>query len=88
MLQGFVEAFQPDLIIETKVGQTAGYGIDFPEKRIGLIDDLLERDQQGRRKIGVDLRSVCDDMYDKTRLCCMNSLGAAWLSHHSMKRRP
>jgi hypothetical protein len=66
MLQGFIEAFQPDFIIETKPGQAAAYAIDFPDKRTGSIDKLLERDEEHRCKIGVDLRSVCDDMYDET----------------------
>jgi hypothetical protein len=66
MLHGFIEAFQPDLIVETKLGQAAAHGIDFPEKRTALIDELLERDEQNRCKLGVDLRSVCDDMYDET----------------------
>ncbi len=66
MLNGFVEAFQPDLIIETKPGQSKEFGIEFPEKRTGSLEELLERDGQGRCKIGVDLRSVCNDMYNET----------------------
>jgi hypothetical protein len=63
MLKGLVEAFQPDYLIEMKPGDAASYGIAFPGKRILSIDDLTARDDRGRCKIGIDLRSVCDDMY-------------------------
>jgi hypothetical protein len=65
-LHGFVEAFQPDFIIETKPGQAAACGIDFPKKRTRSISELLERDEEDRCKIGIDLRSVCDDLYAET----------------------
>ena len=66
MLQGFVEAFQPDFVIETKAGQKDSHGIDFPPTRTLSIHDLLSRDDQGRCNVGVDLRSVCSDLYDDT----------------------
>ncbi|MGA7848397.1 MAG: hypothetical protein WCA13_04755 [Terriglobales bacterium] len=66
MLKGLVEAFQPDYLVELKTGAAASYGIAFPEKRILAIGDLIARDEQGRCKIGVDLRSVCDDLYRTT----------------------
>jgi len=62
-LNGLVDTFQPDFLIETKPGQIAKYGIDFPSKRSGDIAELEARDERGRCKIGVDLRSVCDDLY-------------------------
>lgn len=65
MLKGFVEAFQPDYLVELKPGAASAYGISFPDKRILTIEDLSSRDDQGRCKIGIDLRSVCDDLYRK-----------------------
>jgi len=66
MLKGLVEAFQPDYLVELKAGAAAAYGISFPGKRILTIDDLTARDERGRCKIGIDLRSVCDDLYRTT----------------------
>ena len=63
MLKGLVEAFQPDYLVELKPGAAASYGITFPEKRILAIGDLIARDEQKRCKIGIDLRSICDDLY-------------------------
>jgi hypothetical protein len=63
MLNGFVEAFQPDYVVETHAGQCKKYGLDFPEKRITSFTELLSRDDHGRSQIGVDLRSVCESMY-------------------------
>jgi len=63
MLNGFVEAFQPDYIVETRAGQCKQYGLNFPENRITSFAELISRDEQGRCNIGVDLRSVCEDMY-------------------------
>jgi hypothetical protein len=66
MLKGLLEAFQPDFLIETKAGQAFAYGITFPSKRTLPMSDLLTRDERGRSALGVDLRSVCDDLYEKT----------------------
>ncbi len=63
ILKGMVEAFQPDYLVETKPGNAASYGIAFPARRILAIEDMTARDDRGRCKIGIDLRSVCDDMY-------------------------
>jgi hypothetical protein len=63
ILKGLVEAFQPDYLVEIKSGDAASYGIEFPAKRILVIEDLTARDDRGRCKIGIDLRSVCDDLY-------------------------
>jgi hypothetical protein len=66
MLKGLVEAFQPDYLVELKLGVAASYGIGFPDKRVLAIEDLNARDERGRCKIGVDLRRVCDDLYRTT----------------------
>jgi hypothetical protein len=66
MLRGLVEAFQPDFLFETKPGQTVSYGIEFPLRRIVPIEELTARDDRGRCKLGIDLRSVCDDLYENS----------------------
>jgi hypothetical protein len=66
LMNGLVEAFQPDILIETRAGQAAAYGIEFPEKRTGSMEELEARDEQARTKLGIDLRSVCDDLYRST----------------------
>jgi hypothetical protein len=66
MLEGLVEAFQPDYLVELRPGAAASYGIAFPAKRIIAIEDLSGRDERGRCKVGIDLRSVCDDLYERT----------------------
>jgi hypothetical protein len=66
MLKGLVEAFQPDYLIELKPGAVATYEIAFPSKRVLAIEDLSARDERGRCKVGIDLRSVCDDLYRTT----------------------
>jgi hypothetical protein len=66
MLNGLVEAFQPDFLVETKTGDAASYGIAFDPKRTIPVEDLTGRDERGRCKLGIDLRSVCDDLYDKS----------------------
>lgn len=65
MINGFVEAFQPDFVVETREGQCKKFGVDFPEKRTTSFAELLSRDDQNRCQIGVDLRSVCHDMYEE-----------------------
>jgi hypothetical protein len=63
MINGFIEAFQPDYVVETRDGQIREYGVNFPEKRSTCFAELLARDEQHRCQIGVDLRSICHDMY-------------------------
>ncbi|WP_433966804.1 hypothetical protein [Tunturiibacter gelidiferens] len=63
MINGFIEAFQPDYVVETRAGQIRGYGVNFPEKRSTSFDELLARDEQNRCQVGVDLRSICHAMY-------------------------
>jgi hypothetical protein len=65
MINGLVEAFQPDFLVETRDGQCQNFGVDFLEKRTTSFPELISRDKQGRSQIGVDLRSVCHDMYEE-----------------------
>src|ERR1700688_2757462 len=63
MINGFIETFQPDYVVETRDGQIREYGVNFPQKRSTFFTELLARDEQDRCQIGVDLRSICHDMY-------------------------
>jgi hypothetical protein len=65
MINGLVEAFQPDFLVETRDGQCQKFGVEFPEKRTTSFPELISRDEQGRSRIGVDLRSICHDMYEE-----------------------
>jgi len=65
MINGFVEAFQPDYVVETRADQCKEYGINFPEGRTLFFAQLLARDEQNRCQIGIDLRSVCHQMYEE-----------------------
>lgn len=64
MRKGLIEAFQPDFLVEMNQGAASDLG--FPQTRVLSYDDFLAVDQQGRRKIGTDLRSICEDLYDTT----------------------
>ena len=63
MINGFIEAFQPDYVVETRDGRIREYSVNFPGKRSTCFAELLARDEQHRCQIGVDLRSICHDMY-------------------------
>src|SRR6516165_5061940 len=41
MINGFVEAFQPDYVVEIHGGECKKYGIEFPEKRTTSPAELL-----------------------------------------------
>lgn len=64
LVNGLVEAFQPDFIVEMESGSTTG--LKFPRGRVITFDQLLSRDEQGSCAYGVDVRSVIADLYDKT----------------------
>jgi hypothetical protein len=64
MRKGLIEAFQPDFLVEMKAG--AATGLEFSQTRVISYQDILAVDDQGRRKIGIDLRSVCDELYNTT----------------------
>ena len=64
LVQGLVEAFQPDLIVELKVGSSAF--LKFPKGRTITFDQLLGRDDHGACNYGVDLRTIISDLYETT----------------------
>src|SRR5262249_13855516 len=64
LVQGLVEAFQPDFIVEMKSGSTKA--LKFPPGRVITFEQLLSRDYRGRCAYGVDVRSVIAELYDQT----------------------
>src|SRR5258708_1945709 len=64
LVQGLVEAFQPDFVVEIESGSCTG--LKFPRGRVITLDQLLSRDDRGRCTFGVDVRSVIADLYDKS----------------------
>ena len=63
-VNGLIDAFQPDFIVDMKPGLMAG--IQFDGKRIISIEQLTARDNQGRCSYGIDVRTVCAALYDET----------------------
>jgi len=61
LIRGLVEAFQPDLLIETAPGLASN--IPFESSRVLSLDQFNELDREGQRRYGIDLRSVCADLY-------------------------
>jgi hypothetical protein len=64
LVEGLVEAFQPDFIVEMESGSAAS--LKFPRARVITFDQLLSRDERGSCAYGVDVRSVIADLYQKT----------------------
>lgn len=64
MRRGLLEAFQPDFLVEVTPGSADGLG--FASDRVVPFRELFGSDSSGRRSIGVDLRSVCRDLYQST----------------------
>jgi hypothetical protein len=62
-IQGLLETFQPDLLVETTAGLAAK--VRFDKSRIISLTQFNELDEQ-RRNYGIDLRSICRVLYDET----------------------
>src|SRR5271168_2649453 len=63
VMKGMLDAFQPDLLIEMEPGSSAGLG--FSEKRTVTAEQFIQRDEYGRASYGIDMRSICGELYDK-----------------------
>ena len=63
LIHGLLEAFQPDLVVETKPG--LAHQVQFDKNRVISLDHLNETDDQGRRKYGIDMRAICAALYDE-----------------------
>lgn len=64
MIDGLIEAFQPDFVVEST--PDTAKRISFPAERVIRLEALLEPDDVGRRSIGIDLRSVAEALYEET----------------------
>ena len=64
LLDGFVEAFEPDFLVEAEPGLASR--ISFPGERVIGFDDLFRRDEHGRGGYGLTLFDVCDALYQDT----------------------
>jgi len=63
LINGLIEAFQPDFLVEAAPGIAENTGFD--SNRIISLDHLVSRDELGRRRYGIDLRSVCAALYEE-----------------------
>jgi hypothetical protein len=64
LMDGLVEAFEPDFLVEMQPGLASS--ITFPEKRIIGIDELFRRDEHGRGGFGLTMIDVCAALYEDT----------------------
>jgi hypothetical protein len=64
LLDGLLEAFEPDFLVETEPGLASR--LTFPKKRIIGIDDLFRRDEQGGSGYGLTMSDVCAGLYQDT----------------------
>jgi hypothetical protein len=64
LLDGLIDAFQPDFIVETKPGLVNE--TQFSSDRIISMEQLVARDEHGRSLFGIDIRSICAALYDDT----------------------
>lgn len=64
VMKGMIEGIQPDFLVEMEVGMASGLG--FPESRTITVQQLTGRDENNRAAYGVDMRSICQDLWDKT----------------------
>jgi hypothetical protein len=62
-MEGLLDAFQPDFLVETEPGSTAA--LRFPRTRVISIEALLDRDDQSRCRYGVDARSLIAHLYQE-----------------------
>ena len=62
LMKGMIEGIQPDFLVEMEVGMAAGLG--FPAYRTITVQQLTGRDEDNRAAVGVDMRSICQDLWD------------------------
>jgi hypothetical protein len=62
IMKGMIEGIQPDFLVEMEVGMAAGLG--FPAYRTITVQQLTGRDEDNRAAVGVDMRSICQDLWD------------------------
>jgi hypothetical protein len=64
LVNGLIDAFQPDFIVETKPGIASKF--DRAGRRLIQMAQILARDDDSRCTYGIDMRSVCAALYDTT----------------------
>ena len=63
-MQGLIDAFQPNFLVETAPGLAGKIG--FEKSRVLSFDQFNELDQNKQRRYGIDLRSVFAELYHNT----------------------
>jgi hypothetical protein len=63
-MKGLADAFQPDMFVESKDGQAELLGVD--SNRVISLANLLAHDDEGRCTYGIDVRTICAALYEKT----------------------
>lgn len=61
IVNGLIDAFEPDFLVETKSGLATG--MKFPAERIISMEQLISRGEEGRSIYGIDIRSICAALY-------------------------
>jgi hypothetical protein len=61
LLDGLVEAFEPDFLVEAEPGLASS--TSFPADRVIGLDDIFRRDEYRRGGYGLSLFDVCAAMY-------------------------
>ena len=64
LINGLVEAFEPDFLVETSSGITKG--ITFESGRVISLHTFMATDDRGRRTYGIDLRTICSALYEES----------------------
>jgi hypothetical protein len=63
VMNGMIEGIQPDFLVEMEAGMATG--LKFPSSRVITVQQLTGRDEDNRAKYGVDMRSICQALWDK-----------------------
>ena len=63
LMKGMIEGIQPDFLVEMEAGMATGLG--FPSSRVMTVQQLMGRDEDNRAAYGVDMRSICGDLWNK-----------------------
>src|SRR5579863_8548689 len=64
LVNGLVEAFQPDFLVET--APEIGNDVRFAPGRVIAFDALFPEDGKTERSYGIDLANICAALYDES----------------------
>jgi len=62
VMKGMIEGIQPDFLVEMEAGMATGLG--FPTARVITVQQLTGRDEDNRAAYGVDMRSICQELWE------------------------